>query len=101
MDQVSDGKYVVIKTDDYNTWIQVGEWKPPTMVTDAVVIRLQDQFAASALTAYASSILTALEIMDDFGYPSAHARKHLTQVADFFFSKAEEARNWPGRKLPD
>lgn len=96
------GKYVVLKRESVtHTSLHSGglsSFFPSSIITDAVVIRLQDVFAASALAAYGDAILTTMEVMGEIGMtiPS-----QLIEIADYFHTQALAARMLPKRKLPD
>jgi len=113
-------KYVVFKSKDFNAWARqmnetlfsLGhpEGDRPTdisltemMLRDAVVIRKQDIFAASALHAYADTIQTALEIIEQIGAPLAKSAyiKRLEETRDYFFHAAEDAAEVEYPKIPD
>lgn len=110
-----DEKFVVFKREDWDRWVLMvaGEdhehpesyaphFLSENTVKDATVIRCQDIFAAPALSAYADTITTALEISDLFPREAnGQVRSALQRSADFFHERAEEARGWPHKKLPD
>ena len=70
------------------------------LIADAVVIRLQDTFAPGALWAYANSVATMLDVIEDYGIEfSKDAKEELQQVHEYFVAmavRADEVR----RKLP-
>ena len=85
-------KYVVYKVD--------GSLSPDGIqpIEDAVVIRLQDTFAPGALWAYANSVATMLDVIDDYGLQLDN-KAELQQVHEYFVAmavRADEVR----RKLP-
>ena len=65
---------------------------------DAVVIRLQDLFAAGVLYTYAGAVQSAIEIMAAHNIP---APTDLTITRDHFFELASAAEAAPIKKLPD
>lgn len=71
-------------------------------LVDAVVIRKKDPFAASALHAYASSILTTIELLKISGVNGDLADR-LLKLADYFSGEADDATfGLDGdRKIPD
>lgn len=108
----SDSKYVVFHRDYYeqwmNEWPEVNPAEEPLPIDDAVVIRLQDVFAAPALYAYAASIRTAIEIMERAraatGTPRAELDgivDRLNDIADYFMEQAVKAERSEKMKIPD
>lgn len=109
-----DEKYVVFKAEDFDRvypdmTIEAGNDSLAGLeVEDAVVIRLQDQFAPTALYTYGNTIQSHIEMMDNlfdemFGKPRSHLHervRHLEKVRDYFFAKAQESANMK-KKLPD
>ena len=93
-DQMEDNKYVVFKAEDYDDPSGTG----PTPIDDAVVIRLQDTFAAPALYGYANSIAVAIGILNLHGLQMVAG--DLQKTADYFVTMAEESMNRQ-TKLPD
>lgn len=95
-----DKKYVVYK---------VGDVKYLYPIDDAVVIRHQDVFAASAFYAYANSIRTAVEIMEmrvgETKLLGVDARAEvvgrLNGIADYFIDQAMKAEASERTKIPD
>lgn len=111
---MGDGKYVVFKLGEFNTWYNevlkgtdVFLFEPPVALDDATVIRAQDVFAAPALYAYANSILVALEAMQAvvegqlMGQGLVNIVDRLTAVADYFHEAAVRAEQTDFKKLPD
>jgi hypothetical protein len=78
---------------------------------DAVVIRLQDIFADTALYNYANAIQTQIEMLramrvehlmeDDMVGDYDSMMKRLEDIRDYFFGKANQSRNLDYRKIPD
>ena len=64
---------------------------------DAVVIRLRDVFAATALSSYAHGILCSIEIAKS---PRALDTDFLLELADYFAGQADEASRLQN-KVPD
>lgn len=113
---MADDKYVTLKREDWVAFhgalsvafssTPVRE-RPmtPAPLEDTVVIRKQDIFAASGLSAYANAMVAVAdaiaaipEVRGDSNHPLL---ERLEQVSDYFFEQAEEARHWPDRKVPD
>lgn len=89
-------KYVVFKRDEY-------QGQPLPEIDDAVVIRLQDIFAAGALYTYANSIRTAVEIMSQrspLENRDITEIEYLNELADYFMEMAAKAES-TGNKVPD
>jgi hypothetical protein len=82
-------KYVVMKVGD------------SSLVEDAVVIRLKDPFASTALFTYASTILSFIEMMSDFGFLSEEDTERLVEIADYFHNQGVESAEIVGKRLPD
>lgn len=109
---MDDQKYITFKYEDFGEMLlkiandgltaKLGEALndlASNEITDAVVIRLQDEFAPPALDAYANSIRVALEVTKMDGGPIGRAVQ-LQGIADYFSQKAAEA--WQmNRKIPD
>ena len=93
-------KYVVYKKADFESLMdespEADFWG--CQLEDAVVIRLQDVFAQSALFAYASSIRTAIEILEA---TNSEVPEGLGEIADYFMAQGEKAGKYPHRKVPD
>jgi hypothetical protein len=83
---VTEDKYIVTKRDG-------------TPVDDAVVIRLKDPFAATALHTYCSAILTVLDLMRDDMEEEEYQR--MLDIADYFHQQAVESSKIEGKRLPD
>lgn len=115
---MEDGKYVVFKIGDWldqraviNKVSNEDVTGAPTKaldgalmaldaarLDDAVVIRLQDLFAAGVLFTYAGAVQSAIEIM------AAHniaPPEDLLKTRDHFFELASAAESSPIKKLPD
>lgn len=91
-----DDKYIVFKRDDYR------HMTDPKPLEDAVVIRMQDIFASSALFAYASAIRTSIEILEaTVSDTDPQTLERLSDIADYFMARGEEASKHPVRKVPD
>jgi len=93
-------KYVVFKKDDFDALMdespEADFWG--CQLDDAVVIRLQDVFAQSALFAYASAIRTTIEILEAMGMD---APAQMSETADYFMRMGEKAGKHPIKKVPD
>lgn len=96
-DEPDQPKYVVFKQED---WVSFGgpEWMGATPVDDAVVIRLKDPFAVTALFSYANAIMTVLELMPDMDVEE-HSR--MVDLADYFHQQACVSQEIKGKRLPD
>lgn len=70
-----------------------------TPVDDAVVIRLKDPFAATALFTYCNTIVGAVELLADTVTPAEYER--LLDIADYFHDKAIESAQIKNKRLPD
>jgi hypothetical protein len=79
-------KYIVTKLDG-------------TPVDDAVVIRLKDSYASSALHAYTNAILTVLDIMGDDMDPEVYQQQ--LDIADYFHQRAVTSSEIKDKRLPD
>jgi hypothetical protein len=91
-DLYNQPKYVVFKMDDY----QMGG----DPLDDAVVIRLKDPFAATALFTYANTIMSIVELMSPNGMAEEDA-KRMIDIADYFHQQACESQKIGGKRLPD
>jgi len=99
-------KYIVLRNDRFAIIAPTIEFPSDdvkqmfldAIVDDAVVIRLQDSFAADALFGYANSIQMAIKILDKAGLNEV--TEGLKRTADYFAAKAEEALSVT-TKLPD
>jgi hypothetical protein len=109
-----ENKYVVIKQSDWEQ-LNTDSWgiSPSTVrtieqirINDAFVLRLQDSLATGALYAYASSVQTAIEILQtvDLNIGDGDERfviiEQLKSIRDAAFEWAERGRVTQG-KLPD
>lgn len=96
---VVNEKYIVFKRDTWD-WTEVS---PKDEVHDAVVIRLQDVFAESALWTYANEIRAAMEILR-LMYPASVdsdvLMERLDGIADYFAQMADAAGRVT-KKVPD
>jgi len=70
-----------------------------TPVDDAVVIRLKDPYASSALHAYTNAILTVLDLMADDMDPDVYQAQ--LDIADYFHQQAVTSSEIKGKRLPD
>lgn len=99
---MSDEKYVVIKAEDLVPTDSDGLYilKKSSILSDAVVIRTQDVFAAGGLSAYGHAIRSYTSRMKS----DEPGRLELDLVANYFFDCAQEADDRLARgecKLPD
>jgi hypothetical protein len=108
---MEDSKYVVFHREYHRQWMdewpEVNPEEEPREIEDAVVIRRQDVFAASALFSYANSIRTATEIMEMERAARGGDRTdldemvdRLNEIADYFVGQAELASK-SASKIPD
>jgi hypothetical protein len=73
-----------------------------SVVDDAVVIRLKDPFAATALYTYCNTIMSFVELLEEHAdnfKEDDHQR--LLDIADYFHGQAMESERIKGKKLPD
>lgn len=101
---VHNEKYIVFKRDDFH-WENgqdLFDITPKDEVSDAVVIRLQDVFAESALWTYANEIRAALEILWLMGHtPDGNEIvQRLDEIAEYFAEMANAAGR-ARKKVPD
>lgn len=98
---MEDAKYVVFKRDEFEEWSDGRYDFLPGRVCDAVVIRRQDMFAASALDTYADSISVAISVMRLCRDGEVGEQvKRLQGIADYFREQAYAARD-TFTKIPD
>lgn len=105
---MEDEKFVVFKRDEFESWasraVPTFSMEVPVLprgVDDAVVIRRQDMFAASALDTYADSISVAISVMGMCSDDNVNGTvSRLQRIADYFRAQAELARDTHG-KVPD
>ena len=97
-------KYFVCKGDaiklnriDDGSLVVSGTIPPDEQINDAVVIRLQDSFAPSALWCYANSVATTIEIMEQYGLTIPDS---LDEVHAYFSMMAIRADERPRKKFP-
>jgi len=88
-DYIDEAKYEVHKSED------------GSLVEDAVVIRLKDPFAATALHTYANTILSFVELMRTVSALSKEEETRLMDIADYFQEKGDESRMITDKRLPD
>jgi hypothetical protein len=97
-------KYIVFKADDYAHWMKDGRriQQLPQEVGDAVVIRLKDPFASTALYTYCNTIMSFLELMDDRDATMTEdERQRMLEIADYFHGQAMDSEKIKGKRLPD
>jgi len=85
---MADDKYIVTKADG-------------TPVDDAVVIRLKDPFAATALYTYSNTILGFLEMMQTYKFLERHEEERLMGIVDYFHAQANRSISMADKRLPD
>lgn len=103
-----DDKYVVFKKEEWDCFWDPNYEQPkdvnfraPEALSDAVVLRLQDQFAAGALSSYADQVLAFLDLAEHWGADvPGDVADRLLEIADHFRGLAEAARDYTN-KLPD
>jgi hypothetical protein len=88
-DEQERPKYVVHKLDD------------DSVVDDAVVIRLKDPFAATALFTYCNTIISFVELLESLEVISEGEHQSLLDIADYFHSQALESEKIKDKRLPD
>jgi hypothetical protein len=85
-----EAKYRVVKLED------------ESVVDDAVVIRLKDPFAATALFTYCNTIMSFLELLETHVESFSEGdHQSLLDIADYFHSKALESEKIKNKRLPD
>lgn len=96
IDEPSETKYIVFKMED---WESFGgpEWMGATPIDDAVVIRLKDPFAATALFTYNNTIMNAL----DNNWIPEEDQERMLEIADYFHQQAVESSKIKNKRLPD
>jgi hypothetical protein len=95
-------KYVVFKREEWEHSIGTDLGAYPIPLDDAVVIRLKDPFAATALYTYCNTIMSMLELMDDRDASmSEDERQSMLDIADYFHGKAMESEKIKDKRLPD
>jgi hypothetical protein len=105
--EADDPKYIVFKADEFDTFKKEGVWEVtnavyPQAVDDAVVIRLKDPFASTALYTYCNTIMSFLELMDDRDVTMTEGeRQTLLDIADYFHGQAMDSEKIKGKRLPD
>jgi hypothetical protein len=98
--EIHNDKYVVFKRSVWDK--NFGSSGLAFAVDDAIVIRRQDRFAASALDTYADQIQAMVELSEDHGHPMPSAmRDRMLSLSDFFRDQARMSRESTFRKFPD
>lgn len=95
-------KYLVYKKEEMTNWVVNNlaiTQTIPAALDDAVVIRLKDPYAASALHAYTNAILTVLDLMGEEMDPDVYQQQ--LDVADYFHQKAVTSGDIKHKKMPD
>lgn len=101
---VNPAKYVVFKRDDFERLITSGASPLSYQLAelpDAVIIRQQDIFAASAFYAYANHLRGVVEVMKEVGFEDYQWEEHLHELADYFMNMGDKASSMESRKVPD
>ena len=97
-----DAKYLVYKQEEMTNWVEGNlaiAQSIPAALDDAVVIRLKDPFAATALYTYCNTIMSFMELMEDT--MTEEERQRMLDIADYFAAKAAESAKVVGKRLPD
>lgn len=110
-------KYVIFKAKDFNderaSWDDEQSYDAgcafdnlaDMVVPDAIVIRLQDVFAAPGLYTYANNIQNYIEMLEHFTPGTVDLPtgliEQLEEVRDYFFDMANTASQSENKKLPD
>lgn len=89
---MKDSKYLVFKRKKFIE--RHGTAKVSEALTDAVVIRTRDRFAAPALQAYYDAISNTIEVLEELGIA---VPPDLDEVRDYFFHAASAARTSPSQ----
>lgn len=101
--EAEQAKYIVFKLEDWNAWAETTDelrnWMAQAALPDAVVIRMKDTYASSALHAYTNAILTVLDVMGDDMDPVVYQQQ--LDIADYFHQRAVESSEIKGKRLPD
>lgn len=116
MTTTHDEKYIVFKREEFFQMLgqllptddtdcapiaeRMIELAEANKLEDAVVIRGQDKFAATAFDSYADSVMLAIDLIQDFSvFPDEGKIKYLNGLAEFFRARAATSREM-NRKLP-
>src|ERR1041385_2574816 len=96
-------KYVVFKKSDWDEWVANMHQPKAPEVTDLFVIRFQDVFSTPGLYAYAAGIQTYIEALNQVPVdPSPwDLPERLEQLRDMVFEAAQQAQDFPHKKVPD
>lgn len=97
-----DAKYLVYKQEEMTGWVEGNlaiAQTIPAALDDAVVIRLKDPFAATALYTYCNTIMSFMELMEDTMTQEEHRR--MLDIADYFHERAVSSEKIKGKRLPD
>ena len=90
-------KYIVFKLDEWQGIVEPSTYPQP--VDDAVVIRLKDPYASSALHAYTNAILTVLDLLADKLDPDTYQEQ--LDIADYFHQQAVASSEIKNKRMPD
>jgi hypothetical protein len=103
--EAEDAKYLVYKQEEMTNWVEGNlaiTQSIPAALDDAVVIRLKDPFASTALYTYCNTIMSFLELMDDRDATMTEGeRQTLLDIADYFHGQAMDSEKIKGKRLPD
>jgi hypothetical protein len=103
--EAEDAKYLVYKQEEMTNWVEGNlaiAQSIPAALDDAVVIRLKDPFASTALYTYCNTIMSFLELMDDRDATMTEGeRQTLLDIADYFHGQAMDSEKIKGKRLPD
>jgi hypothetical protein len=92
-------KYIVFKREEWEDTVDpLGNRSFPTPLDDAVVIRLKDPFAATALFTYANTIMSWLELSTEL---PEEKYNDMLWIADYFHQQACESQKIKDKRLPD
>jgi hypothetical protein len=94
-----EAKYIVFKLEEWEHSVGTDLGAYPIPLDDAVVIRLKDPYASSALHAYTNAILTVLDILGDHLSPEEYQQQ--LDIADYFHQQAVASGEIKGKRLPD
>jgi hypothetical protein len=97
-------KYLIFKQEEMTDWVESNlaiAQTIPAALDDAVVIRLKDPFAATALFTYCNTIMSFLELLESLEVISELEHQSLLDIADYFHSQALESEKIKGKRLPD
>lgn len=96
---MKEDKYVSFKRDAFESWQKESGLaeRLPGQLKDAVVLRLQDRFATTALQSYADTVSNTIEVLEEL---EQVVPLELYELRDTFFEFAEAARSHVSRRTP-